>query len=222
MFWTTEKGKRKKCFVCVIRNSLRLQFTATWYRDRFRVTYNLPRWYILTRFVVLRVKSSGIIQNFEVLKNYCFYRPLLDFYSTCVSFWWDLMDTVFQVESLYRMIYSIQAILGQFSAMTMVMRRVIKRRTVAKSNTKPRRCPPSVPRVMSSDFHRLFNLGNSLLPSVCDDVVPCEEEKQCVCFSQSPCRSTHTSWSFFWHIVCLNCGHVALFEKSVLKKQRTP
>ena len=50
------------------------------------------------------------------------------------------------------MIYSIRAIVSQFSAMVTIMQRVIKRRKVARSNAKARRCPPSVPRLISIDY----------------------------------------------------------------------
>ena len=50
------------------------------------------------------------------------------------------------------MIHSIQAILGHFSAMMIIMRRVIKKGKVAKSNAKQRRSPPSVPRLMAIDY----------------------------------------------------------------------
>ena len=55
---------------------------------------------------------------------------------------------IFEVGSLLRMIYS----LSQFSAMMMIMLRVIKRRKVAKSSAKPRRSPPSVPRMKAIDY----------------------------------------------------------------------
>ena len=50
------------------------------------------------------------------------------------------------------MIYSIRAIVSQFSAMVTIMQRVIKRRKVVRSNAKARRCPPSVPRLISIDY----------------------------------------------------------------------
>ena len=166
---------------------------------------------------------------------------------------------IFEVGSLLRMIYS----LSQFSAMMMIMLRVIKRRKVAKSSAKPRRSPPSVPRLKAIDywyspwgqllrrfaaidggpsiasrdgklFRRRFRVPygvyrnlvqkcheknlfcDSSSRSICPVEIKLLSVLQCVRFNQSSCRSNHTSRSFLRHSVAVQCGHVALFDDSVL------